>query len=221
MNTIFGWVLACLIVGWGLSAISSRVFHADDPESPEEPGYVIEAAEEGEADAGPSFATLLASGSAEAGEAIFQKCTACHSIAQGGSNGIGPNLWGVLGKPIGQHAAGFAYSSDLSGHGGVWDYENINDWLKSPRAFASGTKMSFAGLSSAEDRANVALYLRANGGGPPLPEPEAEEPAEGAEQVDGAGEGPGPADGAEADEMEAVGAMGAEQPTTGEQRSVD
>ena len=73
---------------------------------------------------------------------------------------------------MGQGKGGFAFSSALSGHGGEWTYENLDAWLKSPRAFADGTKMSFAGLSKAEDRANVILYMRENGGGPPLPTPD-------------------------------------------------
>ena len=212
-NTIFGWVLFSGIIALGLSSISTRVFHADSNEAPETFGYPIEGVSTGEdEESGPSLATLLATGSAEAGEGIFAKCTACHSIAQGGPTGIGPNLWGVLGKPVGKHAAGFAYSSALSGHGGDWSYENMDAWLKSPNGFASGTKMSFAGLSKPEDRANVILYLRENGGGPPLPEPEAEAPAAGEGEVDGAGEGPGPAAGAEASGVESAGAMSADQP---------
>lgn len=169
MNTIFGWVLFSGIIALGLSSISAKVFHGDKPERPEQLGYVIQGAEEEGAAAGPSLATLLATGSAEAGEAVFAKCMACHTIASGGAAGIGPNLFGVLGTPVGQHAPGFAYSSALSGHGGDWTFENMDAWLKSPRAFADGTKMSFAGLSSGEDRANVILYLLANGGGPALP----------------------------------------------------
>ena len=122
-NTAFGWILFSGVIALGASSISSMYFHADDNELPEgaEPGFFIQAdEEEGTADAGPPFANLLAAGSASAGEAVFAKCTACHTIAQGGADGIGPNLWGVMGKPIGQHAAGFAYSSALSGHGGDW-----------------------------------------------------------------------------------------------------
>lgn len=216
-NTIAGWTLFAGIVALGLNAISVRIFHANKPEAPEEPGYFIEGAEEeGGAEGGPPLALLLAEATPDKGESIFAKCTACHTIEQGGADGIGPNLYGVIGKPIGQHVAGFAYSSALSEHGGDWSYENLDHWLASPRAFAGGTKMSFAGLSSPEDRAAVIMYLHENGGGPPLPEPPAAEATEGEIGIDGAGEGPGPADGAPIDPVEAAGAMGAEQPTVGE-----
>lgn len=211
-NTIFGWVLASGIVALGLSSISAKIFEADNPEVEEDAyGYVIEAPEEGAAaDTGPSFASLLASGSASAGEAVFAKCTACHSIEQGGAAGIGPNLYGVVGTPIGEHSPGFAYSSALAEKGGSWDYDNLDAWLASPRGFANGTKMSFAGLSSPEDRANVILYLRENGGGPPLPEVPADVPGEG--EIDGAGEGPGPTEGVAAQPAEAASGMGDDQP---------
>ena len=213
-NTAFGWILFSGIIALGATSISSHYFGADDPESPEEPGYFIEGGgEEGGEDSGPPLANLLAAGSASAGEGVFAKCVACHTINQGGANGIGPNLYGVMGTGVGQHAPGFAYSSALSGHGGEWNFENMDAWLTSPRAFANGTKMSFAGLSSPEDRANVILYMLENGGGPPLPEPVAEDAGEEeGDAVDGAGEGPGPVEGAQSGEAEASGAMSADQP---------
>jgi cytochrome c len=171
LNTIFGWLLGAgviaLLLRFGVGLIMP------DTERPEDLGYVIAVADAGGAEAGPDLATLLAQGDAAAGEATFAKCIACHTIASGGADGIGPNLYGVLGKPVGMHAPGFAYSEALSGHGGEWTFENIDAWLASPRAFANGTKMSFAGLSDPQDRANVALYLLANGGGPALPTPAA------------------------------------------------
>ena len=140
-NTIAGWTLFAGIVALGLSIGSGMYFGADKPHRPHEMGFPIEGvAEEGAADEGPALATLLATGDAAKGQAIFAKCTACHTIEQGGANGIGPNLFGVLGKPIGKHAAGFAYSGDLAGHGGDWTYENMDAWLKGPKAFAAGTK---------------------------------------------------------------------------------
>ena len=213
LNTIFGWVLFAGIVALLLRFVFSLVI--PETHRPEQLGYVIEGAEEaGGADEGPALATLLAAGDAAAGAAIFAKCTACHSIKQGEPAGIGPNLYGVVGTPIGKHAPGFAYSSDLAGHGGEWSYENLDAWLKSPRAFASGTKMSFAGLSKPEDRANVILYMRENGGGPALPAaPAAEEaPADAAAEADAAEAGTdAPADVDAGD----AGAVAAPEPVAG------
>jgi len=198
-NTIAGWTLFSGIVGLGLSIVSSHYFLADKPHAPHEMGYPIAGAVEEGAEAGPDLGTLLAAADPAKGEAIFAKCTSCHSIAQGGANGIGPDLFGVVGKPIGKHAAGFAYSDALSSHGGEWTYENLFDWLHSPKAFAPGTKMSFAGLSSPEDRANVIAYLKANGGGPDFPAPAAAAAPEAAEAAAGdAAAGPATEPGADA-----------------------
>jgi cytochrome c len=181
-NTAAGWVLFAGVVGLGLSVLADKYFHGYDPERPEKLGYVIEGAvEESGGDAGPSLATLLASATPEAGAKVFAKCQSCHTIEQGGANGTGPNLWGVMGTPIGKHAAGFGYSAALSGKGGDWSWENMDAWLANPRAFASGTSMSFAGLSNPEDRANLMAYLEANGGAPARPAADAAPEAEAAE----------------------------------------
>jgi cytochrome c len=192
-NTIAGWTLFSGIVALGFSVLSSHYFLADKPHRPHEMGYPIAGAvEEGGADAAPDLGTLLAAADPAKGEAIFAKCMSCHSIEQGGANGIGPDLYGVVGKPIGKHAAGFAYSDVIANHGGEWSYQNLFEWLHSPKAFAPGTKMSFAGLSSPEDRANVIAYLKANGGGPDYPAPVAPPAAEGdAAAAEGATAEPG------------------------------
>ncbi len=216
-NTIAGWVLFAGIVALGLSAIFARVFSSHAPEEPGQFGYFIEGLEEeGGAADGPSLALLLNTGSAEAGEKVFAKCTSCHTIEQGGANGIGPNLYAIMGVPIGKHIAGFAYSDALSGKGGDWTFEAMDEWLRSPRAFASGTKMSFAGLSSPEDRANVILYLLANGGGLPIPPPPAEDAEEGEIGIDGPGEGTGGVAGAPVNPATAAGGMSAPQPVPGQ-----
>lgn len=206
-NTIAGWTLFSGIVALGLSVVSSHYFLADKPHRPHEMGYPIAGAvEEGGAEAGPDLGTLLAAADPAKGETIFAKCMACHSIEQGGANGIGPDLYGVVGKPIGKHAAGYAYSDVLSKHGGDWSYQNLFDWLHSPKTFAPGTKMSFAGLSSPEDRANMIAYLKANGGGPDYPAPAAPPAAaEGDAAADAAGPG-----------AEAAGATAAPEPAGSE-----
>lgn len=178
-NTIAGWVLAGGIAALGFSIVSGKYFHAGNPERPEVMGYVIEGVETaGAADAGPSIETLLQTADAAAGEKVFGKCAACHTINQGGANGIGPNLWATMGKPH-AHVAGFAYSDALKSIPGNWDWTNMDAWLASPRKYADGTKMTFAGLGKAEDRANLMVYLNAQGSNLPLPAaPVVEEPVE-------------------------------------------
>ena len=212
-NTTAGWVLFSGIVALGLSSVSAKYFQADKPHRPHHMGYPIEGVvEEGEggAEAGPSLAERLATGDVAAGEKAAQgRCGTCHTFGQGEGAKQGPNLFGVVGKPIGKHAAGFAYSSALSGHGGDWSYENLDHWLASPKAFAAGTKMSFAGLSNGQDRANIILYLKQQGGGPELPTPEAAAPAaEGAEGA-AAGDPTATAGPAEKPGAEAAGAVAA------------
>lgn len=181
-NTIAGWVLFAGICALGLTIGSSMLFAGH---APEKPGFPIEDAEAGAgAAAAVPIANLLAAADPVKGEAVFAKCAACHTIASGGANGIGPNLWGALGKPHG-HVAGFAYSDALKGVPGNWDFAGMDAWLASPRKYAPGTKMSFAGLSSAEDRANLIVYMNSQGSNLPLPAPEAPAPAEGAAPAEG------------------------------------
>jgi cytochrome c len=112
----------------------------------------------------------LASADPNKGSEVFKKCTACHNADKGGANGTGPNLYGVVDAAIGHHAAGFSYSPALTGKGGNWTWDNLFAWLKSPRDFAPGTKMTFAGLSSPQDRANVIAFLNSKSDAPkPLP----------------------------------------------------
>lgn len=171
-NTIAGWALAGGIAALGLSILSGEYFHA---ERPEKMGYVVEGVEE-EGDAGGAAAAeqpiafYLASADPAKGADVFKKCGACHNADNGGPNALGPNLWGVLGEQIGQGAHGFAFSDALKSKGGTWDWDNLNQWLKSPKAFAPGTKMTFAGLSKPEDRANVIAYLNKQSSSPrPMP----------------------------------------------------
>ncbi|MCA1749451.1 MAG: cytochrome c family protein [Parasphingopyxis sp.] len=175
-NTIAGWVLAGGIVALGASIVTGEVWHA---ERPEKMGYVVEGVVEegGEEDAGPSIEQALQTATAEQGEAVFARCRSCHTVNQGGADGIGPNLYGIMGAQIA--AGSFAYSDALAGIGGSWGWNNMSDWLTRPSAFAQGTKMSFAGLSDVNDRAAVMLYMNAQGSSLPLPPPPAaEEPAE-------------------------------------------
>lgn len=199
-NTIAGWVLAGGIVALGASIVTGEVWHN---ERPERMGYVVEGVVEegGEEDAGPTIEEALQTATVEQGEAVFRRCTSCHTINQGGGNGIGPNLYGTMGKAIASHA-GFAYSDALAGIGGSWNFQNMSEWLERPSGFAQGTKMSFAGLSDVNDRAAVMLYMNAQGSNLPLPEPPpAEEPT--GEEAAAEEEGPGD-DAVPAEEVEAA-----------------
>jgi len=174
-NTIAGWVLAGGIVALGLSIVSGMYFHA---EAPEKEGFAVAAEAGGEAGgaAAVPIATLLATADIAKGEAAFKKCAACHTIAQGGPNGIGPNLWAAMGKPHG-HVAGFSYSDALKSVPGNWDFEGMDKWLANPKKYAPGTKMTFAGLGNPEERANLIAYLNAQGSNLPLPPPPAADAA--------------------------------------------
>lgn len=198
-NTAAGWALAGGIVALGSSIVMSEVFHAERPETM---GYVVEGVvEDGggeEAEMSMGEALTDTSVTAERGENIFGRCASCHTINQGGANGIGPNLYGILGNQIAGHA-GYDYSDALAGVGGSWNWDNMSQWLASPRNFASGTKMSFAGLSDPYDRASVILYMNEQGSNmalpaAPPPEAEAEEgeeaPADGEEAVPAEDEAP-------------------------------
>ena len=172
-NTIAGWVLGAGIVALGASIVTGEMFHG---ERPEKMGYPIEGVEvEGgdAAEAEQPIAAYLAAADPGKGEAVFKKCAACHTITQGGANGLGPNLWGIVGKPVAHLGGAFPYSDALKSHGGTWDWESLSQWLKSPKTFAPGTKMTFAGLSKPEDRANLLVWMNQQGSNLPLPPPPA------------------------------------------------
>jgi cytochrome c len=168
-NTIAGWALAGGIAALGLGIASNIAFKS---ERPEKMGYPIEGVEEagsGDAVVEVPIATLLQTADASKGEAVFAQCKGCHTITQGGANGIGPNLYATLGEPIGQGKGGYAFSDGLKAVGGNWDFEKMNAWLTKPSKFAPGTKMTFAGLTDGKKRADLLAYINAQGSNLPLP----------------------------------------------------
>ena len=174
-NTIAGWVLFAGIIALGGSIVAGELFHAERPETMGYPIEGVEAEGEGGAEAEKPIAFYLATADAAKGEAVFKKCAACHNADPGGANALGPALFGTMGKPIAGHP-GFAYSDALKGVGGTWDWEKMSAWLANPKKFAPGTKMTFAGLSNPQDRADLMLWLNGKGSSLAVPPP----PAEGA-----------------------------------------
>lgn len=94
------------------------------------------------------------------GEQIFKRCVACHNIAKDGPNGIGPNLHGIVGRAVASHA-GFSYSPAMKAKGGHWDAATLDKFLEQPMTLVPGTRMAFAGIPDATDRAALLLYLTA------------------------------------------------------------
>lgn len=186
-NKVLGALLGTAFVAFSISIVADSIFASPVPEKP---GFAIEAAEEGagagagaaEAPAAVSVAELLAKADAQAGEAVFKKCAACHSIEKGGPNKVGPDLWGVVNRPIASHE-GFAYSGGMKefSQGGsvVWDFEHLNGFLASPKGYVKGTAMGFAGVKKDEERANLLAYLNSQSDSPaPLPTADAAPAAE-------------------------------------------
>ncbi|HEX8840238.1 MAG TPA: cytochrome c family protein [Sphingomicrobium sp.] len=204
-NTIAGWVLFAGIVALGSSIVAGEVFHS---ERPEKMGYpiagVVEEGEGGAAAAEEPIEAYLAKADVAKGQQVFNKCAACHNADKGGANQLGPNLWGVLGEPIGQ-GKGFAFSDALAKKGGNWDWDNLSQWLTSPRGFAPGTKMTFAGLGDPQDRANVIAFLNSKSDAPkPMPAAPAETKAGAELPANSAPAGTGPDNGPQKAETEPV-----------------
>ena len=201
-NTIAGWVLFAGIVALGASIVTGEIFGGHRPETM---GYPIEGVEvegAGGAEAEQPIAFFLQTADAAKGEQVFKKCAACHNAEPGGANALGPALYGVMGNPVAAHP-GFAFSDALKSKGGTWDWEAMSAWLANPKKFAPGTKMTFAGLSNPQDRADVMAFLNSRDSSP-LPIPAA--PAAPAESTDDAAAtaGTGPGDGAQTAEKEPV-----------------
>ena len=103
-----------------------------------------------------------------AGATVFKKCTACHSIDPSGRNGVGPNLRDVVGRPAAK-APGFAYSPAMASAKLIWSEQNLSRFLASPRRVVRGTRMTFAGLPTPQDRANIIAFLKQTAPNQPAP----------------------------------------------------
>ena len=168
INKIIAAILVTVLMVFGISKVSDIIFTIKKPEVP---GYKVEiktdstkvtqASTENELD----ISTFLALGNLEHGAKVFKKCKACHSIKQGGGNKIGPKLWNVTFRPVG-NVTDYKYSKALANYKNDWNWEELNGFLIKPSTWIKGNKMGFAGLKNERDRASVILYLNQNSDNP-------------------------------------------------------
>jgi cytochrome c len=192
-NKVAGAALGTALVIAILAVVTPMLF---EREPPTKPGYAITVApEEGAAGApaevlAPDWGTVLPTADVAAGEAKTAVCKACHNFDPAGTNNIGPGLYGVVGRKPASHP-GFAYSAAMQSVAAkqpIWDYQHLFEYLKNPQAYAPGTKMTYAGMSSPQDRINLIAYLHTLGSSLPIPAPapKAAAPATGAAPPAGA-----------------------------------
>ena len=174
INKIIAAVLLVALLIIGIGKISNLIFHVEKPKTP---GFAVEV-DQVVNTAGSSaeiidekidIAALMAMGDVVSGEKIFKKCAACHSIAKGGKNKIGPALYNVVGRKVGG-VNDYKYSKALAGYEKSWTFEELNGFLLKPAKWIKGTKMAYAGLRKEKDRASIIKYLNKNSDNPqPLP----------------------------------------------------
>ena len=172
LNKIIGAVLLTALIIIGIGKFTDILFHV---EKPKESAYKVEGLEVASTTASGQetakvveavdIKALLAMGDLAHGEKVFKKCTACHMIAAGGKNMIGPNLWSVIGRQAGV-VSDYKYSKAMVAYGKEWTFEEMNSYLIKPQAYVKGTKMAFAGLRKEKDRASVILYMNSKSDSP-------------------------------------------------------
>lgn len=173
-NKIAGAVLASVLVIIGVQHLAEIIYHTEDANPLTYPVEVAGADHGGDA-AGDKpvevvipFTQLLASADASKGAKVFKKCASCHTLPEGGNNGTGPNLFGVVGRDVGS-SSGFSYSQGMATLGGTWTFDRLNEFLTKPKAYLPDTKMSFAGIKKPQQRADLVAFLNQQGSNLPVP----------------------------------------------------
>jgi cytochrome c len=178
-GAVLGTLILLLVIKFGTEALF-------DVEKPAKEAYhvdgVVETASGGGSTAPveettPDWGTVLPKADVAGGKAISTRCEQCHDISKGGPNKIGPELWNVVGRNRATEA-GFSYSSAMGADHNPWTFDKIFKFIKQPQIYVPGTKMSFPGLRSADDRINLIAFLRTQEDSPtPIPAPAPAKPA--------------------------------------------
>jgi cytochrome c len=174
LNKIAGAFFGTLLFAMGLNIVSGAIFR---PGRLVKAAYLLPSGRQETAAAGtgtpaPSVTPIgqrLAKADLKKGQANTKPCQSCHNFEKGAAAKIGPPLYGVVGRTKAS-VQGFNYSDALKSKGGKWTYGDLDQFLANPKAYAQGTKMTFAGEADPIKRADIIDYLRTLADNPePLP----------------------------------------------------